>query len=176
MVTANWRGCDVVHETTKPITAPFKQPAAGAGVELDATAVIARATVAGIRIALIIDTYQRFRFVVVNIFTSICVHLLTIKCPQIFRHTNVIVSYLQCNKVKQLYLARRLHHHYKFLPIWALSFIMGLHRPNKFLPISPGSRGVVDRANVEALLFGRARDPTVTSLCTGAHARQRPGG
>jgi len=102
MVTANWRGCDVVHETTKPITAPFKQPAAGAGVELDATAVIARATVAGIRIALIIDTYQRFRFIVVNIFTSICVHLLTIKCPQIFRHTNVIVSYLQCNKIKPI--------------------------------------------------------------------------
>jgi len=46
-----------------PITAPFKQPAAGAGVELDATAIIARTTVAGIRIALIVDIYQRFRVV-----------------------------------------------------------------------------------------------------------------
>src|SRR5262249_60270445 len=52
---------------------------------------------------------------------------------------------------------------------------MELHRPHTFLPIGPGSRGVADRANVGALLFGRARDPSVASLRTGAHASQRPG-
>ena len=51
---------------------------------------------------------------------------------------------------------------------------MGLHRPNRFLSIGPGSRGVADRANVGALLFGRARDPSAASLCASPHASERP--
>jgi len=49
----------------------FQTAAAGAGVELDATAVTTRATVTGIRNALIVDTYQRFRDVVFNVPSSI---------------------------------------------------------------------------------------------------------
>ena len=54
----------------------FRPPAAGAGVELAAIAT-PRRNAAGVRIALIVDTYQKFRDVVFNIPRSICVSLPT---------------------------------------------------------------------------------------------------
>ena len=71
-------------------------------VQLDVTAVIARATVAGIRIALIVDTSQRFRDVVFNIIPNIRVPLPSLRWHKIAEYRNVIDHCSLCNKAVQI--------------------------------------------------------------------------
>jgi hypothetical protein len=54
-----------------PTTAPFRQPAAGAGVELDIMTATPIANAAGTKIALMLAAFQRFRDVSSNILARV---------------------------------------------------------------------------------------------------------